>query len=155
MGAGKTTIGRALAQRLECSFQDLDNIIVERAGKAISSIFADSGEAKFRILERKCLLEVSDSHRGVIALGGGSLQNQQVLDHLKSTGLLIFIKAPLSLIIERIADDEGRPMLLDEHGKPKERERLYKDIEALYKSRLPLYDQADIIFKVAPGETAE
>src|SRR5699024_9505073 len=90
-----------------------------------------------------------------IALGGGSLQNQQVLDHLKSTGLLIFIEAPLSLIIERISDDEGRPMLLDEHGKPKEHEQLYEDIELLYESRLPLYSQADIIFKVAPGETAE
>jgi len=155
MGAGKSTIGRALAQRLELPFQDLDDIIVEKAGKAISSIFADSGEAKFRILERKSLLEVSDSHRGVLALGGGSLQNQQVLDHLKSTGLLVFIEAPLSLIIKRISDDEGRPMLLDDHGKPKEREQLYEDMELLYESRLPLYSQAHIIHKVEPGETAE
>jgi len=159
MGAGKTTIGRPLAEHMDTPFWDLDTLIVEEAGKPISHIFEDSGEGGFRQLERKTLLEQASERRGVIALGGGSLQNQQVLDYLKDDGILVFIKVPITLIIERISGDISRPMLLDEQGNPKEHEQLYNDMQVLYEERLPLYSQAHITLKVtdenSPQELAE
>ena len=74
MGSGKSTIGRTLAQRLEWRFIDLDNLIEQRDGRAVSRIFAESGEAAFRILETEALTSSLREPRLVIALGGGALE---------------------------------------------------------------------------------
>ncbi|SMO65311.1 shikimate kinase [Fodinibius sediminis] len=155
MGVGKTTIGRKLARKLDRPFLDLDDRIVERAGKSIPRIFEESGEGSFRAVERRSLLEVADNFSGVVALGGGSLQNQHLLDHLKRQGLLIFIEAPMELILNRISRDPNRPLLLDEHGKTKEREVLEEELQMLYNDRLPLYEQAAIRLKIRDGESPQ
>lgn len=147
MGAGKSVIGQKLAERLERPFLDLDDKIEEKAGKSIPEIFEMMGEAEFRVMERKAILEVIREFKGVAALGGGSIQNQHLLDHIKLNGLLIFIETPVSVILDRISKDENRPLLLDEHGNPKDRERLRKDLTSLYEERLPLYEQAVLTLK--------
>lgn len=144
MGAGKSTIGRLLADELSRPFLDLDNKIEEKAGQTIPEIFEQSGEADFRTIERRALLEVSRDFEGIVALGGGSLQNQHMVDHLKLNGLLIFIETPISVILDRISEDETRPLLLDEEENPKSRETLRRELEELYEERLPLYEQAVI-----------
>jgi len=153
MGAGKTTIGRKLAEELNCPFLDLDDRITEKAGKTISEMFKEAGEAKFRAVERSALLEVASDFEGVVALGGGSVQNQELLDHLKESGLLIFIEAPMEVVVDRISEDSNRPLLLDEQGESKDRETLKKDLEVLYADRKPLYEQAQISLQVQPGES--
>ncbi|MEL7834981.1 shikimate kinase [Fodinibius sp. Rm-B-1B1-1] len=144
MGAGKSVIGRQLAESLECNYLDLDDRIEEKAGHAIPEIFEQEGEAGFRTLERQAILEVVREFEGVVSLGGGSLHNQHMVDHIKLNGLLVFIETPISVILERISADENRPLLLDEQGNSKSKETLQTELTALYEERLPLYKQAVI-----------
>ncbi|NGP76875.1 shikimate kinase [Balneolaceae bacterium YR4-1] len=144
MGAGKSTIGRELAGKLERTFLDLDDYIEHKAGKSISEIFEEGGEDAFRKIERECILELIRTYEGIIALGGGSLHNQHMLDHIKLNGLLVFIETPISVILDRIDKDLNRPLLLNEEGKVKERETLERELSALYKKRLPLYQQSEL-----------
>jgi shikimate kinase len=76
-GAGKSTVGRALAQRLGEPFTDIDELVEQKAGKAISQIFIDDGEPAFRELEAGTIAEVLSGARGVVALGGGALGNER------------------------------------------------------------------------------
>ena len=144
MGAGKSTIGKKIAERLELTFLDLDDYIEHEAGKNIPAIFEERGEQAFRKAERKCILEVVRTFEGVVALGGGSLQNQHMVDHIKLNGLLVFIETPISVILERINEDTNRPLLLNKDGTVKEKEMLEKELSALYDKRLPLYRQAEL-----------
>ncbi len=155
MGTGKSTIGRILADKLKCSFMDLDDYVEEKAGKSIPDIFEESGEKGFRELEQQVLMEVCRDFEGVVALGGGSLQNQHLVDHLKLNGILVFLKTPFPIILDRICKDVNRPLLLDEEGNPKDRERLRRELNTLYEKRLPLYEQASIILKTGEDKTPE
>lgn len=142
MGAGKSTLGERLARRLDQNFMDLDSYIEQQADATIPQIFEEYGEEEFRRKERSAILDVIKSRTGVIALGGGTLQNQHLVDHIKLNGLLIFIATPFSIIFERILEEPGRPLLLDENGNRKPKEILREELKALYKQRLPLYRQA-------------
>jgi shikimate kinase len=144
MGAGKSVIGKSLAQKLDLNFVDLDEKVEEKAGQSIPDLFEDSGEAGFRAAERHTLLQVARDFEGIVALGGGSLHNQDMVDHLKLNGLLVFIETPISVILDRISQDENRPLLLDEQGNPKSKKRLNDELTVLYEERLSLYQQAEI-----------
>jgi shikimate kinase len=144
MGAGKSTIGKRLAERLDVSFLDLDDYIEKEAGKEIPKIFEKEGETEFRRLERQSLLKLIRNYQGVIALGGGSLQNQHIVDHIKLNGLLIFIETPFSVILERITGQKNRPLLLNEQGNVKDKEILKEELKTLYEQRLSYYRQAEL-----------
>lgn len=159
MGSGKSTIGQLLAEKLERPFLDLDDKIVETAGMEIPEIFEQEDKAGFRMIERRALLETTREFEGVLALGGGSLQSQHLVDHLKLKGLLVFIETPISVILRRISEDENRPLLLDEHGNPQKTEILKQELQTLYDERLPLYEQAVITVEndgsQSPEQTVE
>ncbi|MDX1639160.1 MAG: shikimate kinase [Balneolaceae bacterium] len=155
MGTGKSTIGAALARRLECPFADLDTIIEEETGQSIPEIFEHQGEEKFRTLEKKCLLQTVRTFKGVLALGGGALHNQHVVDHLKVNGLLIFVETSFSVILNRILKHEDRPLLLDKDGTMKEKSILEKELKELYEQRLPYYRQAEITIETGTGAGIE
>lgn len=144
MGAGKTATGKQLAEELGTEFIDLDELIEAEAASSIPDIFAKEGEEAFRKKERSAVMDVIRNKQGVVALGGGALQDQHLLDHVKLNGLLIFIATPFSVIFDRISADKGRPMLLDEDGKLKSPELLEEELHSLYEERLPLYRQAVI-----------
>lgn len=147
MGAGKSVISEQLADKLDRPFIDLDDHIEELTDQTIPQIFKDSGEAGFRTAERRALMEVVREYEGVVSLGGGSLQNQHVLDHLKLNGLLVFIETPISVILDRVLQDTNRPLLLDKDGNPKTKDQLEQELTALYEKRFPLYEQAVISIK--------
>lgn len=155
MGAGKSTIGRRLAEELEVPFADLDTIIEDAAGKSIPDIFEDEGEEQFRELERKHLLKTIRNFKGVLALGGGALQNQHLVDHIKINGLLIFIETPFSVIFERITGQKHRPLLLKEDGALKEKDKLQKELKTLYQQRLPRYRQAELTIQTKNQSSVE
>lgn len=144
MGAGKSTIGKKLARNMELPYRDLDDWIEEQENRSIREIFEEFDEAVFRELERKYLLKLIRNYEGVLSLGGGTLHNQHIVDHIKLNGLLIFIETPFSVILNRILSGRERPLLLDEDGEPKDRQIVEKDLKELYESRLPYYEQAEI-----------
>ncbi len=110
MGAGKSTIGPALAERLERDFVDTDEAIEKKAGRLISEIFAEYGEAHFRRLERDAI-EHASATDSVVALGGGALSQEGAAETLLARGIVVFLDASTSLILERIGDAASRPLL--------------------------------------------
>jgi shikimate kinase len=115
-GAGKSTIGSMLARRLGVSFVDTDKEIVTKTGKSISDIFVLEGEADFRAIERTVVSEQLQKSEGVIALGGGSVlneQTQQDVDLIKRRGSrVIFLDVSIATAAPRIGFNRDRPLLL-------------------------------------------
>lgn len=144
MGAGKSTVGRMLADRMDLPFYDLDKCIEQQEGQSIPEIFEAEGEKGFRRREQQALLDVIREKKGVVALGGGTLQNQHLLDHLKVNGLLVYVSVPLDTILDRIGGDTGRPLLVDEKGAPKPHSVLGHELQELYEQRKPYYEQAEV-----------
>ena len=123
-GCGKSTIGRALAERMGREFVDMDEIIVRLAGKSIPEIFADDGEEAFRAIETEAARECGKEKSMVIATGGGAVTKDATMKALSQNGEILFIDRPL----EYLATD-GRPLSA---GGP---DRL----RAMHEKRLPLY----------------
>ncbi len=151
MGVGKTTIGRHLAVALNYRFSDLDHLIEEGEGYRVTEIFGRYGEAYFRDLEYRYLLEHSKRTGQILALGGGTLQNQQIIDLIKEHGVLVFLQLPIDTIVQRLRYTKKRPLLLRENGERRTLEELEEFITELYNRRLPSYQQADIAFSIDPG----
>ena len=131
MGTGKSTVGRQLAGRLKMTFVDMDTIIEERAGKPIPRIFAEDGEAAFRIMESDLARELSQRAGLVIACGGGVVLNPENVSHYRRTGLVVCLTATPEVIFERTSRARNRPLL-------EEQDRM-KRIRDLLAARRSLY----------------
>lgn len=153
MGSGKSAIGRAAGQKLNLPFADVDAHIEQQAGMSIARIFETEGEQAFRQYERETLRKLSHSEGQVIGLGGGSLQDRQVVEWVKKNMLLCFIDTPLDVISERVQRNTKRPLLLDEKGRMKPEYEVMKILNELYESRLPLYSQAHIRYVPQAGNS--
>jgi len=140
MGSGKSTLGRKLARELGVSFYDLDKLIEDDQGKSIPEMFKIDGEAKFRTVEEKLLIYYSQKVKGIMALGGGSLQNQSLVDHLKMHGWLIFFDTSQSVLLKRLKNSRNRPMISAEN----QTESTEQKIKKLLSERRPFYSQAHI-----------
>jgi shikimate kinase len=132
MGAGKTSVGRALAELLGFSFIDLDDVIESGAGRKVSRIFAESGEAEFRRLETEALRACSELTRAVIALGGGAYISPENREIIRSQGRAVWLDCQFETCLSRIEGDQSRPML-----------RSREETLNLYRSRLAAYSLAD------------
>ncbi|NRB07428.1 MAG: shikimate kinase [Richelia sp.] len=146
MGAGKTTVGKLLAQHLGYGFLDTDEVIVKVAGKSINTIFAEAGESTFRQLESKVLSEVCAYTKLAIATGGGIVMNSNNWSYLHH-GLIVWLDVPVELLYKRLLNDTIRPLLQD----PEPQEKLL----SLLEQREPLYAQADLGIRVREGETPQ
>jgi shikimate kinase len=112
-GAGKSSVGKSLARLLGDTFSDTDQIVEERAGKKISEIFVDDGEAIFRSMEAEVVLDTLARGSGVLALGGGSVMNSKVAEKIKENpALKIFLDVGIAQAAPRIGFNQDRPMLL-------------------------------------------
>ncbi len=149
MASGKSTLGKALAKELKWDFRDLDSVIEQKESMAITEIFREKGEAYFREKEREYLLSLTMEFKGIVALGGGALQDQRIVDHLKVHGLLVFVDTPMEQIVERVYESEERPILFDESGKIKSKETLFTELKTLYSGRIEFYKQAQITIKTS------
>jgi shikimate kinase len=110
MGAGKTTVGQAVAEILGVPFADTDAMIEVRAGKAVPEIFIDDGEAAFRALERETVASALAGADGVLALGGGSILDEETRA-LLAGHTVVFLSVELTDAIKRVGLGAGRPLL--------------------------------------------
>ncbi|TQN32000.1 shikimate kinase [Haloactinospora alba] len=129
-GSGKSTVGRALAERLGTQLVDTDAEIETRAGKTISDMFVDDGEAAFRALEREVVAESLTGCSGVLALGGGAVLDPDTQRDLADHHV-VYLQVEFSDAAKRVGMDQARPMLAINP-----RTRLKKLLE----ERLPIYE---------------
>lgn len=135
MGAGKTTIGRKLANRLGYGFVDTDALIEQSANQTVSELFASAGESAFRQLETQVLSQVSTYTNLVVATGGGIIIEQMNWSYLHH-GVVIWLDVPISILVARLSGDSSRPLIKNTH--------LSDRLTGLIAEREGLYAQADI-----------
>ena len=111
MGAGKSTIARALAKKCPAKRIEMDQLIEEQQGMAITDIFAAHGENYFRDLETQLLRSFSESAGYVVSCGGGSVLRDENAALMKENGCIVFLRATPETIYERVKDSTNRPIL--------------------------------------------
>jgi shikimate kinase len=137
MGAGKSTIGPLLAERLGSRFEDADTAIERRAGRTISEIFSEEGETAFRALEVAYVRETVGPL--VIGLGGGAFMTEAVRGHVAAHGISVFLDWPIEVLRARAVGDPNRPLARDPVR-----------FEALFRARLPIYRTARVVWRSRP-----
>jgi shikimate kinase len=136
MGCGKSAVGRRLAAKLGLPFVDADDEIEKAAGKSIEDIFADHGEPYFRDGERKVLARLLQAGPQVLATGGGAFMNADTRAAIAHSGISVWLRAELPLLVRRVAKRSNRPLL--KTGDPEEVMR------NLMETRYPVYAGSDI-----------
>ena len=147
MGAGKTSIGKRLAARLDVPFADADHEIEAAAGMTVAEIFAKYGEAEFRRLERSVIVRLLSDAPHVLATGGGAYIDQTTRAAMKSTAFTIWLKAPIDILLGRVrkrqASDKGgdptRPLLANDD--------MRGTLERLLAQRESVYAEADMVLE--------
>ncbi len=142
MGAGKTTVGKALAKSMDLSFIDLDVYIENRFRKQISSIFAEKGEDGFRKIEQNMLHEVSDFEDCVISTGGGTPCFFDNMEYMKQHGTTVYLQVSVDELASRLeVCKQPRPILKDKSG-----EELRRFIAGSLEKRKDYYLRAALVY---------
>ncbi len=147
MGAGKTTVGRRLADALGLPFKDADHEIEEAAGHTVTEIFEKFGEDHFRDGERKVIARLASQAPCVLATGGGAFMNNETRALIKDKATSIWLKAELELLLERVMRRDTSPLL--KTGDPR------AIMGRLMDERYPIYAEADIVVETNEGPHAK
>jgi len=143
MGAGKTTVGRRLAQALDLPFLDSDAEIEEAAGMSISEIFETHGESEFRRGEKRVIERLVEGPPCVLATGGGAFMDPENRALIKKCCVSIWLNAELDVLMKRVAKRSDRPLLQSEDPK--------QIMKKLMDERYPIYAEADIRVESVDG----
>ncbi len=135
MGAGKTAVGKALAEKLNRNFVELYSLIEQKAGKSIPEIFLQDGEIAFRELEIEVTKEVAKGKNLVIACGGGIVLNRINIDRLREESIIVYLTASPGVILKRTSGDESVRPVLKSGNKA-------LHIKELLRFRKPFYERA-------------
>lgn len=136
MGAGKSAIGRLLAQSLSVPFIDSDHEIERVSRMSITDLFAAYGEDEFRALEGRVLKRLLKTGPRVVSTGGGAFINERTRRHIKRGGLTVWLKADIDVLWERVNKRDTRPLLKTENPR--------QTLENLMNTRYPIYAEADL-----------
>ncbi len=156
-GSGKSSVGKALSRELSTSFADTDELIVEREGRSIPEIFAESGEPGFRKIEKEVVLSALKSNYGVLALGGGSILIPEVREAIAaSKAQIIFLRIGISNVLARIGAKGDRPLVSADPEMQwrkifEEREHIYAElatVEIATDNRKPFEVARDLVLRM-------
>jgi shikimate kinase len=136
MGAGKTAVGRRLANRLDLPFTDADTEIEIAAGQTVSEIFTEHGEPYFRQGESRVIARLLQGGPQVLATGGGAYMDARTRANIKARGVSIWLKAELPVLLHRVRRRDNRPLLASDDPD--------KVMRELMEKRYPIYAEADI-----------
>lgn len=141
MGAGKTTVGRMLAERLGCPLLDSDQMVVASTGRTVPEIFAADGEAAFRAEESRALAEAATSAGPVVvSVAGGAVLDPENRKRMREAGAVVWLRADVETLARRVGDGRGRPLLGDDPADA---------LRRLDAERRPLYAEvADVVIDV-------
>jgi shikimate kinase len=143
MGAGKTTVGLALAEKLQLSFADTDALIEADQKKSVSEIFIEDGEAHFRLVEESIVIDALRECEGVLSLGGGAVTSKLTQSAIQNcSARKIYLDISLTAVSPRVGFDSARPLLM---VNPRQ-----KWLE-LMEARRPLYEELSV-FKIDVSE---
>jgi len=137
MGAGKSCIGRRLAQKLDVPFTDADAEIEQAAGLSIAEIFAKYGEAHFRDGERRVMARLLQGPPGILSAGGGAFMDPETRQLIKQHGISIWLRADLETLVARTKGRGHRPLL--NNGDPRE------TLAEMMRVRYPVYAESDVV----------
>ena len=143
MGVGKSSVGRRLAQALDLPFHDADEEIERAAGRSVTDIFAELGEAEFRAGEHRVIRRLLEGSRHVLATGGGAFINADTRRLLKERAVTIWLKADLDILAKRVARRDTRPLLRGKNP--------VEVLRALAEVRYPIYAEADLVVDTGDG----
>lgn len=144
MGAGKTTVARALAKRLDWKLEDIDERIERRERRDIRTLFRQQGEPYFRAVERDELIALLPERGTVVATGGGTVVDPENRELMLRDGAVVWLDVPFSIILDRVPVDGRRPLAAD---------RI--EMERLYNQRLMAYCQAHVRVDAGRGSVEE
>jgi shikimate kinase len=142
MGAGKSSIGRRLAQRLGLAFVDADQAIEAATGASVRTIFEMEGEAGFRERESLVLQELCAGHGRLIATGGGAVLREHNRELLRRAGFVVWLRTPVERQLERLGNDRSRP-LLQTADRAQRLRQLAADRDPLYAATCDLVFDSD------------
>jgi shikimate kinase len=145
MGAGKSTVGRILADRWGVGFRDSDDDVEATERRTISDIFVESGEAHFRALERAAVMRALTEHEGVLAVGGGAVMDPSTRAALAG-GHVVFLRVGLTDAAARVGLGTSRPLLLG---------NVRGTMKALLEERTPLYESVAVATVDTDGRTPD
>jgi shikimate kinase len=143
MGAGKTTVGRRLAVALDLPFADADAEITTAAGQSIPEIFEQHGECEFRRGERQVIARLLEGSPHVLATGGGAFIDPRTRALMKEKAITIWLKAPLDVLMKRVAKRDDRPLLKEDDPRAV--------MQKLMDERYPIYAEADVTVESSAG----
>jgi shikimate kinase len=147
-GSGKTTVGKILARKLGRDLVEMDELITQRTGLTIPEMVGIHGWEKFRDIEEEVTAEVTGRNNMVNAAGGGVVTREQNIARLKENGVLVWLKASLDTLVERVAEDNQRPPLVEGRSR-------WLDMEMSLEERKPLYQQAADLVVNTENKTPE
>lgn len=151
MGAGKTTLGRALADKLGITFIDLDNYIEQRFRKSISQIFSEKGEEGFRDIERRMLHEVAEFEDVIISTGGGTPCFFDNIDFMNEKGITVYLQVPVERLHTRLSIARRQRPLIKEKNDEELRAFIIEQLD----KRAPFYSKAQHTFVADKLENKE
>lgn len=145
-GSGKSSIGKTYAYLTKRNFIDLDRLVEHSMGKSVAQIFADDGEEAFRQAESKCLKKISRYHNCVVAMGGGTVCEENNLNTARQMGFVVYLESPTSVLSTRLFREmktKPRPMFNDVQSA----DELAKKLDSLLQVRTEFYEKADHIVR--------